>query len=69
MALIGFDDLGLGDLLQPGLSVMAQDPSRIGTVAAEITFRRIDGDDSPAETIIVPAELVVRGSGEIRPAD
>ncbi len=69
VALMGFDDIGLGDLLQPGLSVMAQDPSRIGTVAAEITFRRIDGDDSPAETVIVPAELVVRGSGEIRPAD
>ena len=46
---------------------MAQDPSQIGTLAAERMFARLDGDTSPAETIVVPARLIVRGSGEIPP--
>ena len=68
VALIGFDDVMLADLLQPGLTVMAQDPTRIGTLAAQRLFARLGGDDSPASTLIVPARLIVRGSGEIRPA-
>jgi LacI family transcriptional regulator len=67
VALMGFDDLPLGDLVRPGVSVMAQDPTQIGTLAAERMFARIDGDPQPAETIVVPATLTVRGSGEIRP--
>ena len=34
---------------------MAQDPDRIGTLAAQRLFARLDGDRSPAETIVVPA--------------
>jgi hypothetical protein len=65
VALIGFDDLPLAELLTPGISVIAQDPAEIGRAAAERLFGRIEGDDTPAETIIVPARLVARGSGEI----
>src|SRR5829696_936963 len=67
VALIGFDDLTLADTLDPGVTVMAQDPNRIGILAAERLFARLDGDRSPAETFIVPGRLIVRGSGEIRP--
>ncbi len=67
VALVGFDDLPLGDLVSPGVTVMAQDPTKIGTLAAERLFGRLDGDRSAAETIIVPATLIVRGSGEIAP--
>jgi LacI family transcriptional regulator len=67
VALVGFDDLPLADLLRPGVSVIAQDPTRIGTLAAERVFRRLDGDDAPAQTLVVPARLLVRGSGEIPP--
>ena len=67
VALTGFDDLPLGDLLRPGVTVMAQDPTQIGTIAAQRLFARMDGDQRPAETIIVPATLIVRGSGEIAP--
>lgn len=69
VALIGVDDLPLADLLDPGVSVIAQDPAEIGRVAAERLFARIDGDISPAETITVPARLIRRGSGEISPPD
>ena len=67
VALIGFDDLILADALDPGVTVMAQDPNRMGTLAAERLFARLDGDRSPAETYVVPGRLVVRGSGEIPP--
>jgi LacI family transcriptional regulator len=67
VALIGFDDLILADALDPGVTVMAQDPNRMGTLAAERLFARLDGDRSSAETYVVPGRLIVRGSGEIPP--
>ena len=67
VALVGFDDLLLADMLQPAVTVMAQNPTRMGTIAAERAFARLDGDPSPVDTIIVPATLVIRGSGEIPP--
>jgi LacI family transcriptional regulator len=69
VALIGFDDIVLADLVRPGITVMAQDPTRLGTLAAERLFARLDGDVSPVQTVVVPAELIARGSGEIPPAD
>ena len=67
VALVGFDDLLLADVVEPGVTVMAQDPVQIGTVAAEVVFARLDGDDGPAQTTVVPATLIIRGSGEIPP--
>jgi LacI family transcriptional regulator len=67
IALLGFDDLLLVDLLDPGVSVIAQDASAMGRAAAELLFRRLDGDDSPSEQLILPTRLITRGSGEIRP--
>jgi LacI family transcriptional regulator len=68
IALMGFDDLTLADVLNPGVTVMAQDPAKMGTIAAERLFGRLDGDRSPAATIVVPARLIIRGSGEIPPS-
>jgi LacI family transcriptional regulator len=65
VALVGFDDFPLADLLEPGVTVVAQDPSRIGATAAEQLFRRIDGDASPSVHHVIPTRLVIRGSGEI----
>ena len=67
VALIGFDDILLADLLQPGITVVAQDPSAIGRTAAELLFRRLDGDRSPSEHKIVLTRMITRGSGEIAP--
>ena len=67
IALIGFDDVPLGDLIEPGVTVLAQDPYRIGELAAERIFARIDGATDEPRTHIVPVKLVTRGSGEIRP--
>ncbi|MFC7593174.1 LacI family DNA-binding transcriptional regulator [Nonomuraea antimicrobica] len=43
VALVGFDDFELADLLDPGVSVVAQDPAWMGRVAAELLFRRLRG--------------------------
>lgn len=65
VALVGFDDFPLADLLSPAVSVIAQDPTRLGQVAAEQLFARVDGDDGSPRQIVVPTRLIPRGSGEI----
>ncbi|MGZ4790679.1 MAG: LacI family DNA-binding transcriptional regulator [Ilumatobacteraceae bacterium] len=67
IALVGFDDVPMGDLLDPAITVLAQDPAGIGRQAATTLFARLDGDRSPTQTYIVPTTLITRGSGEIRP--
>jgi LacI family transcriptional regulator len=68
VALVGFDDVELGDLLEPGLTVVAQDAARIGHVAAERIFARLDRTATEPQTFVVPTVLIPRGSGEIRPS-
>jgi LacI family transcriptional regulator len=67
VALVGFDDFTLADLLEPPVTVVAQDPARLGRLACEILFERMDGDDSPPRRVAVPTRLIARGSGEIPP--
>jgi LacI family transcriptional regulator len=65
VALVGFDDVPFASVLDPGVTVVAQDPAGIGRLAAERLVERIGGDDSPPAVLTVPARLVVRGSGEL----
>ena len=65
VALVGFDDVVVADLLDPGITVIAQDAALIGRIAGEVLFRRLDGDRSPSRQHVVPTRLVARGSGEI----
>ncbi|WP_416961902.1 LacI family DNA-binding transcriptional regulator [Streptomyces sp. Agncl-13] len=65
VAHLGFDDFPLADILSPGISVIAQDVEQLGRTAAEMLFRRLDGDQSPTRTVTVPTRLIERGSGEI----
>lgn len=71
IALIGFDDFTLADVLDPGVAVVAQDPRTIGQRAAGLLFTMMD-DQSAArprvDDVIVPTTLIMRPSGEIRPA-
>jgi len=65
IALLSFDDFLLADLLEPRVSVIAQEPTQLGQVAAELLFARLNGDGRPPQQIIIPTRLIVRGSGEI----
>jgi LacI family transcriptional regulator len=67
VALVGFDDFPMADLLKPRVSVIAQDPSRIGRVAAERLFQRLDGDGGDPRRTVLATSTVARGSGEIPP--
>jgi LacI family transcriptional regulator len=68
IGLVGFDDFLLADVLVPGITVVTQDTARLGRLATQLLFARLDGDDSPPGTHIVPVSMIVRGSGEISPA-
>jgi LacI family transcriptional regulator, galactose operon repressor len=65
VAIVGFDDFPLSDMLRPGITVIAQDVIGMGRLAAETLFRRIDGDRAPFRTHVLPTRLIARGSGEI----
>jgi LacI family transcriptional regulator len=65
VAMVGIDDVMMADALEPGVTVVAQDPVGIGRAAAERLFARLDGESSPVQRTVVRTELIVRGSGEI----
>jgi LacI family transcriptional regulator len=69
VALVGFDDFPTADLLSPAVTVIAQDPTAIGALAATVLLDRIAGDPSPPGVRWVPTLLIRRGSGEIPPPD
>lgn len=69
VALVGFDDFELADLLSPGVTVVAQDAARLGRTAAERLFRRLDGVPEAPRRVELPTRLVARGSGELPPAE
>jgi LacI family transcriptional regulator len=68
VALIGCDDVLVVDLLQAGVTVIARDAYGVGRAAAELLFRRINGDQSPSHRLAIPPLLISRGSGEVRRA-
>lgn len=65
VALVGFDDVPLFDLLEPAVTVLAQDPWAIGRQAAVTLFDRLDGSTAPTRTHVIPVSMIERGSGEI----
>ncbi|MFB9556432.1 LacI family DNA-binding transcriptional regulator [Streptomyces roseoviridis] len=65
VALVGFDDIELADLL--GITVIAQDAAALGRTAAERLFRRLDGGEEAPATVVLETALLARGSGEIPP--
>ena len=69
VALVGFDDFELADLLAPGVTVVAQDAAPLGRTAAERLFRRLDGAGDAPRRMVLPTRLITRGSGELPPAD
>jgi LacI family transcriptional regulator len=65
-ALVGFDDFDLADLLD--VTVVAHEPERMGELGADLVLARLDGERGPARRVLLPTELVPRGSGERRRA-
>lgn len=66
VALVGFDDFAMADLVDPAVTVMAQDARAMGRKAAELLFARMESFDEPCERHVLASHLVQRGSGEIQ---
>jgi LacI family transcriptional regulator len=66
IALIGFDDIELGKLLTPSLTVVRQPAAGLGNQAARILFDRINGEPTLESEfgikLVLPVEFVVRNS-------
>lgn len=62
IALVGFGDFELADALSPPVTVVEQDPTELGRLAAARLFQRIDNPDKrlPRQTV-VPTPLIRRG--------
>jgi LacI family transcriptional regulator len=63
VGLISFGDFPLAASLRPPLTVVDQDPSRVGHVAATRLFERLDRPERRLKRqIVLPVTLVLRGS-------
>jgi LacI family transcriptional regulator len=67
IALVGFDDFELAASLVPPVTVVRADHEAMGRLGAELLLRRMDGWDGARERIVLPTEIVPRGSGELAP--
>lgn len=65
LAFVGFDDFELSDVLDPAVTVVAQEPAEMGRIAADLLLRRAQGDDEPTQHIRIRPRLILRGSGEL----
>lgn len=65
VALVGFDDFELAEMLSPPVTVVAYDLTAMARRAAEILFDRIAGDARPPRRVVMPTWLIARGSGEV----
>jgi LacI family transcriptional regulator, galactose operon repressor len=64
VALVGFDDVELAELLALRACVVAYEPAELGRRAAELLALRLGGDVSPPQRIVLPTTLVARGAWE-----
>jgi LacI family transcriptional regulator len=64
IALVGFDDFEMADLVQPALTVVRQPLEELGRVAAAMLFERLQATSNPARAKrkVLPVELIVRRS-------
>ncbi|GGM10858.1 LacI family DNA-binding transcriptional regulator [Nakamurella endophytica] len=67
VALVSFGDFDLADALRPAVTVVDQDPGPLAQAAAVRVLARMRGQRLPPEDIVLPLQLVERGSGELRP--
>jgi LacI family transcriptional regulator len=65
IALIGFDDFPLADILDPPVTVVAQETTQLGVTAAGIILSRIGGDRGKARTVELSTSLILRASSEV----
>ena len=67
VAIVGFDDFELADMLPTPVTVVRHAPEEMGRLAAELAYARLDDATRPPQHRTIDLELVIRGSGEVAP--
>ncbi|MFJ6568721.1 LacI family DNA-binding transcriptional regulator [Streptomyces sp. NPDC091292] len=74
VAVVGFDDFALADMLPTPVTVVTSDTEELGRCAARRLIDRIDGVDgveggegAPFRRTVLPVRLIARGTGELPP--
>ncbi|MDV6378763.1 LacI family DNA-binding transcriptional regulator [Sporosarcina sp. GW1-11] len=60
LQIVGYDGTMLSSQLTPSLTTVAQDVYKIGTLAARMLIKLIEGQDVTEREIQIPAELIIR---------
>ena len=69
VAVVGFGDFPMADALSPAVTVIDQDPARLGRVAVDrLTDLIGDPGGKVRRKTVLPVRLIPRGSGELPPA-
>ncbi|MCJ0764769.1 LacI family DNA-binding transcriptional regulator [Variovorax terrae] len=70
LGLVGFDDTDWAPHVGPGITTIAQPTDDLGRLAANCLIERLQGLVLPPRQILLPGQLVVRGSslGSLAPA-
>jgi LacI family transcriptional regulator len=61
ISVIGFDDIQLADHMNPPLTTIRQDKAGLGTAAGS-AIARLAGGEQASDPVVLPVELVERGS-------
>jgi LacI family transcriptional regulator len=69
VAVVGFGDFELADLVSPGVTMVSYDPAEIGHAAGSLLLERVAGEQGPPRRVELPTRLIPRGSAEFPPDD
>jgi LacI family transcriptional regulator len=62
LSVVGFNDMPLAGRLQPPLTTIFVEEHEVGSRAADLLLTHIREPQTPGQTVVIPVELVVRGS-------
>lgn len=65
IALVGFDDISIASAIEPALTTVRQPIERMASIAVEVLLSVLEAsseEETPAQRIVLPTELVVRTS-------
>jgi len=62
LSIVSFDDAPWMSLVTPGVTAVAQDTVALGDAAMSRLLARIEEPDGPAETVVIEAQILPRGS-------
>jgi LacI family transcriptional regulator len=70
ISLVSFDDSPLARMVEPPVTVISRSVTQMGTMAAEMILERLRaGRSQPPQKVVLPTEIVLRGSCGPGPKD